>query len=166
MFGSHGWRLLALVVAVALAGQALGQERPDRKAQHLKKIAKLLGRPAKAAPSDGGELQRLLHERLVVAGLAYEAAARQYAQGLGSLQDMMRETRRLLVAELATKTTPQGRIAVLEKAVAVARENEKLIREMVDAGGAAQILLQDAQYERLTAQINLLRAKAEAGAPK
>ena len=164
MFGAHVWRLLAVVVAVVLAGEAAAQERKDRKVHHLKKIAKILGRPA--APADGSELQRLLGQRLAVAQAAYEGAAQQYTQGLGSLQDMMRETRRLLEAELATKTTPEGRIAVLEKGVAVAREHQQLIQELVNAGGGPQLLLQDAQYDLLTAQIRLLRAKAAAGAPK
>jgi hypothetical protein len=166
MLTLHLWRLLPLVIALALVGDAGAQERQERKDRHLKKIAKLLGKPAPAPPTDGGELQRLLAQRLAVAGQAYEAAARQYGQGLGSLKDLMRETRRFLAAELATKTTPKGRIAVLEKAVAVAREHEKLIEELVNAGGAPQILLQDAQYDRLTAQINLLKARAENGAPR
>jgi hypothetical protein len=166
MFGLHAWRLLAVVVAVLLAGEATAQEGKDRKGDHLKKIAEILGEPAQAAPKDGGELELLLGQRLAIAGQAYQAAVRQYARGLGNLQDVIRESRRLLAAELATKTTPQGRIAVLEKAVAVAREQEQLIRELVSARGAPALLLQDAQYDRLTAEIKLLKAKAEGRATR
>jgi outer membrane protein TolC len=166
MFGAHGWRLVLLLVAVLLAGQSAAQERPKQRPLNVKKITKILGRHEKPASRDADELKNLLADRLAVAQSAYLDTAQNYQQGLATEADVMRASRRLWAAELATKSTPQERIAVLEKAVAVEQENEQAIRQAVDLGGRSPVELTNARYDLLTAQINLVKARMQVRGPE
>jgi outer membrane protein TolC len=166
MFGAHGWRLLPLIVAVLLAGQSSAQERPKQKPLNTKKITKILGAKKKLAAREADELKNLLNERLAAAQDAYFDQENNYQQGLATEADMMTAARRLWAAELATKNTPQERIAVLEKAVAVEQEHEQTIQQMVQQGARTQVNLDNARYDLLTARINLLKARLQQQGPE
>jgi hypothetical protein len=161
MFGAHGWRLLPLMVAVVLAGQTSAQEQPKQKPLNTKKIGKILGGKKKVVAREADELKNLLADRLAAAQDAYFDTENNYQQGLATEEDMMKASRRLWAAELATKTTPQGRIAVLEKAVAVEQEYQQTMQQLVQRGARSQVFLDNANYDLLTARINLLKARSQ-----
>ena len=67
---------------------------------------------------------------------------------------------RLLEAELSLADDAAGRIAVLQKTVDVVREFEAAYQASVDSGERSQLELQRVRYERLTIEIELLKAMA------
>jgi hypothetical protein len=166
MLRAHGCRLMLLAFAVVLVARAAAQDRSGKPTLDTKKLSQIHGEPAAGAAKEGDKLQRLLTARLGVAARAYQATVTAYDRGLASTQDLIRASRRLGAAELATKSTPQERIAVLEKAVALEKEFVRLTQRMVEGGGAAAPTLENARYDLLTAEIKLLKAKAASKNPK
>jgi hypothetical protein len=166
MLRQRAWRLWTLIFALALACPAAGQQKPGKATLDTKKLSQIHGEAVAGAAKPGDDLQRLLAERLAVAGRAYRATVKNYENGLASTEDVIRASRRLAAAELGTKLTREERIAALEKAVALEKEFVQLTERQVQGGAAAPVVLENARYDLLTAQIKLLRAKAGSKTPK
>lgn len=162
---SRGW-LLTVAVALLLGWDAQAQERPAGAKLDTKKLTRILGRPGGEVAPGGNELERLLAQRVVVAQRAYDDYARLYEQRLVKVEDVIRVCRRLWQAELALKATPQERSVVLEKAVLVEKEYVQILQQMVQQGVDSPTLLEDARYDLLTAEINLLEAKTASNTRK
>ena len=154
---SCSW-LLATLLLTFVSGVLGAEDKPDKAGLDFKRLTELVGDPTpKIMPE--GKLERLMAERVVVAYKVYRAQEAKYQEGSGKFEDMVKAARRLLGAELATKATLQDRIAVLEKAVEVEKEFERVVKAKVDAMQSAAFELADAQYDRLTAEIELEKAK-------
>jgi hypothetical protein len=112
------------------------------------------------AEAKGGKLNDLLKERLEVA----RENARMTMEAFKTLSvavDEVREANRLLVrAELDACDSDKARIAVLEKAVAEARNLEDIMTRFTKAGQAPVRHALRARADRLQAEIALERAKA------
>ena len=68
---------------------------------------------------------------------------------------------RLQEAELSLAEDAAGRVAVLQKTVDIVREFEAVYQSTVNSGERSQLELQRVRYERLTIEIELLKAKKQ-----
>ncbi|MBY0512663.1 MAG: hypothetical protein K2P78_01980 [Gemmataceae bacterium] len=162
-----GWLLVALVVP-AIAGTTRSQDKPGEPGFDIERWNKIIGDPTpKTKPVS--DLDRLLAERVVAAFRVYQKRAAIAEAGSGKLEvirDLLQAARRLFEAELAMTAVPKDRIAVLERAVTVEKEFERIIKARVDAGVLPDYELENARYDRLTAEIELEKAKKAAPGPK
>ena len=84
--------------------------------------------------------------------------------GQGTAQEALASARMLAEAELEVCESDKGRVAVLERILAVARDMEQLAESLVKSGQAPVSTALRAKADRLRFQIALERAKAAAGA--
>jgi hypothetical protein len=131
------------------------------KAEEVKLPAFLTAKPLKPAEGDS-ELRKLQKERY---NAALKAAVVRYQEYLAGRQGITVERllvacRALMQAELELTNRPADEIAVREKFLAAARKIEDLTDRAFKAGQVNLGDLETARASRLTAEIELLRAKA------
>jgi hypothetical protein len=150
------------VVILAVLCCALGVPSPAAEPEE-KEPALLKAKPLEPAKGDD-ELRKLQKERYNAAlkevQLRYEYVKAGKALALDVIADA---SRRLLDAELDLAEKPADRVAVYEKQLEFAKDVEKIIEARAAAGfrdfSAADV--EQARYARLTAEVNLLRAKKD-----
>jgi outer membrane protein TolC len=146
-------RRLQLIVAVvmltfclALAPQAHAQTGPKKE----------LGGDAK--------VQKLLKERLALLKQIVDETEKAFRMGNGvSVEDFLRAQQAYHKAELELCETDKERIAILEKLVTLAMENERVVSAQVASGSVPHSAVLTASVNRLDAEIALERARAKAG---
>jgi outer membrane protein TolC len=126
--------------------------------------------PAQTGPQKelGGDakVQKLIKERLALLKLIVDDTEKAHRMGKGvSAEDFLRAKQAYHKAELELCETDKERIAVLEKLVALAMENERVVSAQVAAGSVPHTAVLTASVNRLNAEIALERARAKAGGP-
>jgi outer membrane protein TolC len=116
---------------------------------------------ARADEPKDARVKELLKERLAVLQEVAKLVAREYQAGKGSIDRLRRAQMAVIAARVELCDTDKERIAVLEEAVALARNNERLAAALDQTGNvpASDPLL--AKADRLEAEIALERAKAK-----
>jgi hypothetical protein len=117
---------------------------------------------ARAAEPKDTRLKELLKERLAALKLVAAAAtAQRKIDPAFNLNQLIEANQAVHQAELELCETDKDRIAVLEKALLEAKEMEKAVERLVEAGQAAVWEPQKAKAARLAVEIALERAKVK-----
>ena len=134
--------------------------------------ALVLSKPLKM-DSDDDELRKLLkaryNEALGELRDYYEEKDLSDRHGItrrGDPDDLYGPWRRLIQAGLELSNKPEERVALLTQYLQVTKEAEKVVQERYDAGRVRVGPLHRARYERLDAEIQLLRARPDDDKPK
>jgi hypothetical protein len=155
--------LLASLAGTSAARPPRAQELPDEPEVNLPAL--LSTKPLKEDPRDD-EARKLLKacydEALGEAKGLYE----DYVRGRAGQDEVYGSWQRLVDAGLELCSKPAERVALLTQYVEMAKEAEKIAKERYEAGRWRIGGLHRARYERLDAEIHLLRAKREADAAK
>ena len=114
-----------------------------------------------AGEPKGDKVKELLKERLAVLQEAAKLAAQDYQTGKASFDRLHQARMAVLSARLELGETDQERGAILEEAVALAKDNEKTATALYQAGKAPASDPLLARAGRLEAEIALERAKAK-----
>jgi hypothetical protein len=125
--------------------------------------ALLKAEPLKAARGDD-ELRKLQKERYTAALKELQLRNELVTAGKDTLIDGIYDAAgRLLDAELDIAQTPAERVAVRQKQVGLSKEVEATTKRFADAGSpkVSPADVEKAHYARLTAEINLLRARKD-----
>jgi hypothetical protein len=125
----------------------------------------LNARPAKPAEGDDA-LRKLLKERYNVALDAARARYQEYLAGRQGHTDdqLFAACRVVLRAELELADKPAEQVAVREKFLTLAQEIEQIAEKMFEAGRIPISDRDTARVHRLTAEIELLKARQQAKA--
>ncbi len=118
----------------------------------------------RSAPDD--ELQRLLTARLDSATKALRFARAKLDLGQSSFETVYQAAQRVLTAELDLSATAEERVAVLTKHVALMRQFEQDAVTRIKVGVLPRGDDETARCCRLTAEVELLRAKRAATSAK
>jgi hypothetical protein len=113
-------------------------------------------------PAADEELQQLLTERFESATKALQIERLKLDSGKSSHEMMYQAARRLLEAELELDATPAGRVAALNKHVTLMRQFEREAAKKVEIGVLPVGDAETPRYWRLTAEVELVRAKRAA----
>jgi len=154
-----------LVMALVLIGgraQSVAGQPPDQR----RPFGFLKAEPLKAAKGDD-ELLKLSKERYntaleVAKGYLYRAKVDPNFTW-NQIQDA---AKKLLIAELELSEKPADQIAAYEKNLVLARESEEVAKQFLEGGQGTPLDVANARYYRLTAEIELLKAKRKAMPPK
>jgi outer membrane protein TolC len=113
------------------------------------------------------KINELLKERLATVKKLAEVTQAAYQQGRATIAEVTQANARLLKAELELCQSDKERLVVRERALALAKEYEKVASQLYKSGQATQASVLAARANRLEAEIAYERAKAKmAGAPK
>lgn len=144
--------VLTCLQAASFAGDKKPGFDPD-------KLSSLLGaKPLKPGPG-ADDLQKKLVERYNSGVRIYELQLDAYKKKRATAQQVIQAARLVLDAELALKSKRDERVAVREKMVAVAEMNESVVEELVAVGQANAADRETTRYERITAEVELLKEK-------
>jgi hypothetical protein len=162
--------LVTTAVGSAAAQAPRQQKPPDEPAVRLPAL--LTAKPLKAEPKDDA-LRKLLKARYNEAvgelKALYEEedyASKNGVDRLTHVGDLHEPWHRLVEAGLELCDKPAEKVALLSQYLEVAKEAEKLTQARYDAGRVRSSDLHQARYERLDAEILLLRTKREADQAK
>jgi hypothetical protein len=112
------------------------------------------------------ETQALLNARFDSATKALRAERIKLDNGKSTFEAVNQAAQRVRDAEVELSTTPDGQITALTKHVALMREFEQDAAKRIEAGALAVGDDETPRYWRLTAEVELLRAKRAAAATK
>ena len=168
--GPHSWLPLCLLLPLVGSSAAQApqpQKPPDQPGVELP--AFLSAQPLKEDSKDD-ELRKLLKARYNAAlgelkGL-YKERLLPGVDRLDNLDDLYGPWQRLVQAGLELCDTPVEKVAVLTPYVEMTKETEKTEQARYEAGRVTITSLHRARYQRLDAEIQLLRAKREADKAK
>jgi hypothetical protein len=152
---TFGSRLACTALAATLVAAATGLagQRPE---QPDKEPPIRLGPPLRVDPKDD-PLRKLLKERYNA--VLEETKLRHVAveAGRATLDEVFDAFQRLLRAGLEVAETHAQRVALLKQNLDLATEVERIIAKKVQAGALPDADLHRARYNRLDAEIRLLR---------
>jgi hypothetical protein len=111
------------------------------------------------AQSADEELKGLLKARYDTAFKVLEAEKRRMETGKSPVQTVFDAGRCLLEAELELSATPKDRLAARQKHLDLTKALEDHVKVQFERGSLSGAELEWAQYWRLNAQVELLRAK-------
>jgi multidrug resistance efflux pump len=112
------------------------------------------------------ETQALLNARFESATKALRTERTKLDNGKSTFEAVYQAARRVRDAEVELSTTPDGQITALTKHVALMRQFEQDAAKRIEVGALAPGDAEALRYWRLTAEIELLRAKRAATATK
>jgi hypothetical protein len=148
-----------------LAGYSAAQAPPPPpKLPDPKLPALLTAKPLKEDPKDD-ELRKLLKARYNAAVDEVATLYKMYLAGRGNIDGFIDAGQRLVKAGLELHDKPADKIALLTQFVELAREAEKIAEARMGFSGTAAEFYR-VRYQRLDAEIQLLRAKREADKAK
>jgi hypothetical protein len=107
------------------------------------------------------KLKELQKERLATTREFARLVGQRFKNRDGTLEEMMEATRILLEAELDVCDSDKERIAILEKFLGAARENERIATNLNKAGQGRESTALKAKTDRLQVEIALERAKVK-----
>jgi len=162
---------MSLCLLMTLAGSAVSQplsEKPPTRPEE-KPPALLTAKPLKADPKDD-ELRKLLKARynaaLAEAKGIYEFENRPGAEVFVDFDRVFGQWQRLVQAGLEVCDTPAEKVALLTQYVELTKDLEKVEQKRFDVGRVPEYDLHRVRYQRLDAEIQLLRAKRDADKAK
>jgi outer membrane protein TolC len=125
------------------------------------------GAPAAATANDskGPKLQGLLKERVAILRDLVKATIADYRTGKISFDRLHQARKTLLHAELELCESDKERIALLEKMVTLAKEQEESASQLYRTGAVPHSDVLMAAADRLDAEIALERARSKAASP-
>ncbi len=112
--------------------------------------------PATTAPAPA--LSDLQQQRVATLQQAADLAQKMYEQGAATIGETFRVQRLLLDAQLEAATSTPQRVQLLQKALAVARQQEQLTSSRHSSGVAGPLEPLEAKAERLRLEIELVKA--------
>jgi hypothetical protein len=107
------------------------------------------------------QLKQLLQERFEAAEVAFQATTAAYEAETVTLAELSNSRMKLYEAELALAKSPKEELATLNRLVERAKQTEKKVRFLFEAGegGGQRKDYESAKRDRLTAEIMLLQAR-------
>jgi len=105
------------------------------------------------------ELKRNLEERVQVARTLLAIEQKKLESGRSTPEEVSHSLSRVIEAQLALAGSPQEEITLREQQVAFAKQAEEQMKKKIEVGAASPMDALLAQYERLTAECDLLKAK-------
>ena len=153
--------LAAVVGLVAISGTS-AQQGSSVPEVHPKILAFL--KPVDV-PVRGDELQKKLRERHNVAVKLLEERVNEYKKGVRDVSSVFEAARLTVDAKLEIAETKEARTEVLEQTLDVTRLVETQLDERLKKGFGSKSDLERARLARLTAEVELLRAKGKDIAP-
>lgn len=147
-----------VLLCLSLGAVAAQEERP---AEKPRQAAILKAEPLAIDPRDD-ELGRLLKERYNAAVAELKGSLAMYEHGRGNFAQIAHAGRRVLDAGVEIWTTPKDKLVLLASYVELAVDNEKLAKASYNVGQGMQIDVDRATYERVSAQLMLVREKRAA----
>jgi hypothetical protein len=161
----EAWLSLALFLLPASYSAAQApQRRPDPSGTKLPSL--LTAKPVKEDPKDD-ELRKLLKARYNDAVGEMKVLSKMYREGRAGTDALLNEAgQRLVRAGLELYDKPAERVALLTQYVELTMLVEKVVQGRYDTGQPVARELHRARYQRLDAEIRLLRAKREGGQAK
>ena len=121
--------------------------------------AGLAAAPKQEAPQTLPTYDDLARARFEVADKAYQQINGEYKQGLLSDRDLYFWLRRRAKARLKMNESRDDRIAFLQQYVDQLKDHERTAESRVRSGAAAPMNVYLAQYERLEAEMWLVKAR-------
>jgi hypothetical protein len=159
------WLCLVQPLIGSSAAQEPQPQKPPDHSQAKIPAAVTAMKPLQADPKDD-ELRKLLKARFNEAlgelkgRYAYtELFSKHGVMVLGAPDDLYRPWQRLVQAGLEAYEEKADKIALLTQYLEVTKQREKIDEERYDKRGGAGFDLHRARYERLDAEIRLLRVK-------
>jgi RNA polymerase sigma factor (sigma-70 family) len=143
------------------------KEKRKKLPQPLELKGKLFFTAGEQTEAQGPEKKQkeLLKERLDVLKDLVKVTETEYrGAGKTTYAELARANALLTAAELELCTTDKERVVVLEAAVAMARDHEKVLEQVYKAGQATQAAVLSAKANRLETEIALERAKGKLSA--
>jgi hypothetical protein len=139
--------------------------QPQPEEDETKAPALLTGQPLKEDPKDD-ELHKLLKARYNEALVEVEGLSRMYQAARASYDSVAEARQWLLQAGLELCDKPADKVALLKRYVERTKAAEEIAQSRLDAGRGTESAIHRARYQRLDAEIQLLRAKREADKAK
>jgi membrane fusion protein (multidrug efflux system) len=149
---------LLLLLGSSSAAQA---PQPQPEQADTKVPALLTGQPLKEGPKDD-ELRKLLKARYNEALVEKEGLDKMFQVGRASYDSVVEAGQRLLKAGLELCGTPADKVALLTQFVERTKAAETIAQGRFESGRASDLALHRLRYQRLDAEVQLLRAKREA----
>jgi hypothetical protein len=157
--------LVPLLLATLLAGDAAAQAPQDPEGNDrtdAKLPALLSGKPVQAGAGDD-QSRKLLKSRYNEAVDAAKECYDHFVHGRAGLDELYGSYQRVVQAGLELCDTRAKKIALLTQHVEAAAEIETIMRARQPVGRCTIGDVHRARYERLDAEIQLLRAKRAVG---
>jgi hypothetical protein len=149
---------LAVGLLLAVGPFVCAQTKLARADAQGRGIVKL--QPLEAAPGDD-ELRKLQKERYNEALSEVQGLYTMYQAARTSLEAVADAGQRLVKAGLDVGSTPAEKVALLTKYVELARLAEEIAKARQQSARGTGMDVHRARYQRLDAEIQLLRAKRE-----
>jgi hypothetical protein len=150
---------LLLILAWSLPAQP-PPDQPGTKVSDL-----LAAPPLKLAPADD-ELRKLLKARYNEALAEMQQQAALYQKGRSAFDSFAEAGQRVMQARLELSDTPADKVAVLAQFVELNRTAEAMARARFESARGTEAAIHRARYQRLDAEIQLIRARREANKAK
>jgi hypothetical protein len=161
---------LGLALLVALTATVYSQKQPTgtqpESAEDVAKVSALLdAEPLTRAPGDD-ELRWHMKQRLNAALQVLQVSSQQFKTGVPGVDQPELQSRsiaaahRVAACQLDLAQNQQERIEALERMVALTRQQERFCSANAAAGIISTVVLDVARYERLDAEVNLLKEQA------
>lgn len=154
LVGVATWFWLTLLIVPA----AQAQEPKDE--PEVKLPALLSAKPIKENAKDD-ELTKLLKERYNTAVSEVKELYEMYQRGRGTIDTFTEAAQRLVKAGLEVHEKPADRVTLLTQFVELSKEVEKQAKERFEAGRILSADYYRTRYQRIDAEIQLLRARAK-----
>jgi hypothetical protein len=157
---------MSLCLLMTLAGSSPSQPPPEKLPTRPaeKPPALLTAKPLKVDPKDD-ELRKLLKARYneaLAEAKGYYEFEKLPVDRLINFDDLYGRWQRLVQAGLELCDKPAEKVALLTQYVELTKDLEKAEHKRADAGRVPEYALHRARYQRLDAEVQLLRAKREA----
>ena len=159
--------LKSILLVVTLAGTSAAQTPPAQDADDepaVKLPALVSAKPLPPVPGED-ESRKLLREKRNEAVAAARSSYEEFMKGRGRSDDMYRSCQRVVEAGLELCATPAEKVALLTQLVEVMAEVDKDMQSRHAVARASAGDVHRARYERLDAEVRLLRAKRDAERP-
>jgi hypothetical protein len=152
-------RTLVLTIVAVLSAAGPRTARADDE-----KLPGFLEGKPKTLEKGDDEVRKLLKERYNAALSEVQARYEQYLAGKYTLDALYDAGGRLLKSELELCTKPAERVAVRQKYLEMTKDAEKVAAARFDAGRIDLAEMEFTRYQRLDAEIQLLKEKKAAEA--
>jgi hypothetical protein len=155
-------RAAALVVMALGLLPMRGLTAPQAPPAQEKLPSIIASKPLNSAPGDD-ELRKLLIARYNAAVAEMAARFKEFQAGHCSLESMADAARHIVNSGLELSDKPAEQLELREKFLELEKEIEKIAQARFEAGRIPPADLERARYERLDAEVQVLKAKRKAG---
>lgn len=157
-------RVFGVSCLLGILAMPSGAQDPQPAQQTGPFLAKLLdtSQPLEIADDDD-ELQKLLKQRMNAAIKEFRERHAGYQSGASQPRELFEAANRMYEAEVSLAATAADRVAVMQKHLTALTEFHAAFETLVTSGLWQPADLQQLEFHRLTLEIDLLKAKREAG---